>query len=89
MVTNVPVDETTPTCVREAVTGVRLNNNISNNDKGRHEAGREAGWWNTTGSWKEVWWTDMIKCIAYICNLQQIGRNIVLKKMKVKSYQLR
>lgn len=55
------------------------------------EAGREAGWGNTTGSWKEVWWTDMIKYIVYIyiCNLQQISKNIVLKKIKVKSYHLR
>lgn len=67
--------------------GVRFNNNSSNNDKRRHEAGREAG--NTTGSWKEVWWTDKIKYIVYICNLQQINKNIVLKKIKVKSYHLR
>lgn len=75
MVTNVPVDEITPVCVWEAVTGVRFNNNSSSNDERRHEAGREAG--NTTGSWKEVWWTDMIKYIVYICNLQQISKNTV------------
>lgn len=34
-------------------------------------------------------WMDMIKYIAYICNLQQISKSIVLKKIKVKSYHLR